>query len=116
MENSYDAYARNVAFQMYDGEVQSAAIIDNNYIIHFCGTLNSKDYGTPQDRKRAFVLGVQKRYKAIFPSQLPRPLFDNFKRSFTLRHPTRFQTFPDNYIYTGSTTDQAKKLVMQFKP
>ncbi|MEZ8348521.1 DNA (cytosine-5-)-methyltransferase [Vibrio splendidus] len=32
---------------------------DNGYVIHFCDTLNAKDYGTPQNRKRAFILGVR---------------------------------------------------------
>ena len=32
---------------------------DNGYIIHFCDTLNAKDYGAPQNRKRAFILGVR---------------------------------------------------------
>lgn len=32
---------------------------DNGYIIHFCNTLNAKDYGVPQTRKRAFILGVR---------------------------------------------------------
>lgn len=32
---------------------------DNGYIIHFCDTLNAKDYGTPQNRKRAFILGIR---------------------------------------------------------
>ncbi|WP_432468724.1 DNA cytosine methyltransferase [Agarivorans sp. Z349TD_8] len=32
----------------------------NGYIIHFCDTLNAKDYGVPQNRKRAFILGVRK--------------------------------------------------------
>lgn len=32
---------------------------DNGYIIHFCDTLNAKDYGVPQTRKRAFILGVR---------------------------------------------------------
>ncbi|WP_229381064.1 DNA cytosine methyltransferase [Shewanella psychropiezotolerans] len=36
---------------------------DNGYIIHFCDTLNAKDYGTPQNRKRAFILGVRKGVK-----------------------------------------------------
>lgn len=32
---------------------------DNGYLIHFCGTLNAKDYGVPQNRKRAFILGIR---------------------------------------------------------
>lgn len=32
---------------------------DNGYIIHFCDTLNAKDYGAPQNRKRAFILGIR---------------------------------------------------------
>ncbi|WP_038194946.1 DNA cytosine methyltransferase [Vibrio nigripulchritudo] len=32
---------------------------DNDYVIHFCDTLNAKDYGTPQNRKRAFILGIR---------------------------------------------------------
>ncbi|EGU33476.1 DNA-cytosine methyltransferase [Vibrio sp. N418] len=32
---------------------------DNGYVIHFCDTLNAKDYGAPQNRKRAFILGVR---------------------------------------------------------
>ncbi|OBU33927.1 DNA cytosine methyltransferase [Photobacterium phosphoreum] len=32
---------------------------ENGYIIHFCDTLNGKDYGTPQNRKRAFILGIR---------------------------------------------------------
>ncbi|OOE62628.1 DNA cytosine methyltransferase [Salinivibrio kushneri] len=32
----------------------------NNYKILFCGALNAKDYGVPQNRKRAFILGVRK--------------------------------------------------------
>lgn len=36
---------------------------DNGYIIHFCDTLNAKDYGVPQTRKRAFILGVRKGVK-----------------------------------------------------
>lgn len=46
---------------------------DNGYIIHFCDTLNAKDYGTPQNRKRAFILGIRKGVKSanlIFP---PKP-------------------------------------------
>lgn len=33
---------------------------ENGYHIHFCGTLNAKDYGVPQNRKRAFILGIRK--------------------------------------------------------
>jgi len=43
---------------------------DNGYIIHFCDTLNAKDYGAPQNRKRAFILGVRKGVKSddlVFP-------------------------------------------------
>ncbi|NQY89527.1 MAG: DNA cytosine methyltransferase [Colwellia sp.] len=43
---------------------------DNGYIIHFCDTLNAKDYGTPQNRKRAFILGIRKGIKRddlVFP-------------------------------------------------
>ncbi|WP_324617104.1 DNA cytosine methyltransferase [Shewanella psychropiezotolerans] len=29
---------------------------------------------------------------------------------FTLRHAARLQTFPDDYIFTGSSTDQAKQI------
>ncbi|EME9802097.1 DNA cytosine methyltransferase [Vibrio alginolyticus] len=32
---------------------------ENNYKIVFCDTLNAKDYGIPQNRKRAFILGVR---------------------------------------------------------
>ncbi|WP_233982935.1 DNA cytosine methyltransferase [Pectobacterium versatile] len=31
----------------------------NNYNIVFCDTLNAKDYGTPQNRKRVFILGIR---------------------------------------------------------
>ncbi|WP_258086899.1 DNA cytosine methyltransferase [Xenorhabdus bovienii] len=31
----------------------------NNYKILHCGTLNAKDYGVPQNRKRVFILGVR---------------------------------------------------------
>ena len=31
---------------------------ENHYTIHFCGILNAKDYGVPQNRKRAFILGT----------------------------------------------------------
>ncbi|EGR1418771.1 DNA cytosine methyltransferase [Vibrio cholerae] len=50
---------------------------DNGYIIHFCNTLNAKDYGVPQTRKRAFILGVRddiNREKIVFP---PAPNFFN---------------------------------------
>ncbi|PSU31839.1 DNA cytosine methyltransferase [Photobacterium lutimaris] len=43
---------------------------DNGYVIHFCDTLNGKDYGTPQNRKRAFILGVRNdinRENLVFP-------------------------------------------------
>lgn len=43
---------------------------DNGYTIHFCDTLNAKDYGAPQNRKRAFILGIRedtKRDKLTFP-------------------------------------------------
>ncbi|MEZ9449524.1 DNA cytosine methyltransferase [Vibrio splendidus] len=43
---------------------------DNGYVIHFCDTLNAKDYGTPQNRKRAFILGVREdinRDELLFP-------------------------------------------------
>ncbi|ENY6786529.1 DNA cytosine methyltransferase [Providencia rettgeri] len=29
------------------------------YYIHFCGTINAKDYGVPQNRKRVFILGLK---------------------------------------------------------
>lgn len=29
------------------------------YNIHFCGTINAKDYGVPQNRKRVFILGIR---------------------------------------------------------
>ncbi|PKF78896.1 DNA (cytosine-5-)-methyltransferase [Vibrio sp. vnigr-6D03] len=32
----------------------------HGYIIKFCDVLNAKDYGVPQNRKRAFILGVRK--------------------------------------------------------
>ncbi|MPQ76832.1 DNA cytosine methyltransferase [Hydrogenovibrio sp. JE_KL2] len=32
---------------------------DNDYTIHFCGVVNAKDYGVPQNRKRVFILGVR---------------------------------------------------------
>lgn len=32
----------------------------NGYKILFCDTLNAKDYGVPQHRKRAFILGIRK--------------------------------------------------------
>lgn len=32
---------------------------ENGYNIHFCDTLNAKDYGVPQTRKRAFILGIR---------------------------------------------------------
>lgn len=32
---------------------------DNGYELLFCDTLNAKDYGVPQNRKRAFILGVR---------------------------------------------------------
>ncbi len=43
---------------------------DNGYQIHFCDTLNAKNYGTPQNRKRAFILGVRNdisREDLVFP-------------------------------------------------
>jgi len=43
---------------------------ENGYNIKFCDTLNAKDYGVPQTRKRAFILGVRKdvdHRKLIFP-------------------------------------------------
>lgn len=48
---------------------------DNGYMIHFCDTLNAKDYGTPQNRKRAFILGIRRDVEhddLVFP---PRPEF-----------------------------------------
>ncbi|EHD2266750.1 DNA cytosine methyltransferase [Vibrio cholerae] len=42
----------------------------NNYRIVFCNTLNAKDYGVPQNRKRAFILGIRddvKIDKLVFP-------------------------------------------------
>ncbi len=33
---------------------------ENNYNIVFCDTLNTKDYGVPQNRKRAFILGIRR--------------------------------------------------------
>ncbi|GGM78201.1 DNA cytosine methyltransferase [Shewanella xiamenensis] len=42
----------------------------HNYKIIFCGTLNAKDYGVPQNRKRAFILGIREdvhHEKLIFP-------------------------------------------------
>lgn len=41
-----------------------------NYDIQFCGSVNAKDYGVPQNRKRVFILGVRKDLKnprLIFP-------------------------------------------------
>lgn len=35
----------------------------NNYKVIFCGTLNAKDFGVPQNRKRAFIVGIQKDIK-----------------------------------------------------
>ena len=32
----------------------------NHYDLVFCNTLNAKDYGIPQNRKRAFILGIRK--------------------------------------------------------
>ncbi|BBP45380.1 cytosine-specific methyltransferase [Thiosulfatimonas sediminis] len=32
---------------------------DNGYKIKFCDVINAKDYGVPQNRKRAFILGVR---------------------------------------------------------
>lgn len=32
----------------------------HGYIIKFCDVLNAKDYGVPQNRKRAFILGMRK--------------------------------------------------------
>lgn len=50
---------------------------DNGYHLHFCDTLNGKDYGTPQNRKRAFILGIRtdiNRDDLVFP---PVPTFFN---------------------------------------
>lgn len=33
---------------------------ENGYEIIFCDTLNAKDYGVPQNRKRAFILGIKR--------------------------------------------------------
>ena len=43
---------------------------ENGYSIHFCDTLNAKDYGVPQTRKRAFILGVRNNIRCnslVFP-------------------------------------------------
>jgi len=44
-----------------------------NYDIQFCGSVNAKDYGVPQNRKRVFILGVRnglEKSSLIFP---PKP-------------------------------------------
>lgn len=33
---------------------------EEGYIIKFCDTLNAKDYGVPQNRKRVFIFGIRK--------------------------------------------------------
>ncbi|MDK7758812.1 DNA cytosine methyltransferase [Providencia rettgeri] len=37
----------------------------NKYKILFCNTLNAKDFGVPQNRKRAFILGVREDVKQV---------------------------------------------------
>ncbi len=32
---------------------------EHGYTIHFCNTLNAKDYGVPQNRKRVFIFGTR---------------------------------------------------------
>jgi DNA (cytosine-5)-methyltransferase 1 len=32
----------------------------HGYTVHFCGILNAKDYGVPQNRKRVFIFGTRK--------------------------------------------------------
>lgn len=32
---------------------------EHDYTIHFCGVINAKDYGVPQNRKRVFILGMR---------------------------------------------------------
>lgn len=46
---------------------------ENGYTIHFCDTLNAKDYGVPQTRKRAFILGVRENIKYDGLSFPPKP-------------------------------------------
>ncbi|MBD1573045.1 DNA cytosine methyltransferase [Vibrio sp. S17_S38] len=43
---------------------------ENGYEIIFCDTLNAKDYGVPQNRKRAFILGI-KRDVGVSESSFP---------------------------------------------
>ena len=51
------------------------------YNIQFCGSINAKEYGVPQNRKRVFILGVRtdlKKSSLIFP---PKPTHFASKKS-----------------------------------
>ncbi len=32
---------------------------ENGYRVHFCNTINAREYGVPQNRKRVFILGIR---------------------------------------------------------
>ena len=48
---------------------------ENHYTIHYCGILNAKDYGVPQNRKRAFIIGVDNRRIVDSLQFPPAPMF-----------------------------------------
>lgn len=43
----------------------------HGYTIHFCGILNAKDYGVPQNRKRVFIFGTRNDLKINNPAFPP---------------------------------------------
>lgn len=48
---------------------------EHNYTIHFCGLLNARDYGVPQNRKRAFIFGIDNQLNVRESQFPPQPLY-----------------------------------------
>jgi DNA (cytosine-5)-methyltransferase 1 len=101
---------------------------DNGYVIHFCDTLNAKDYGTPQNRKRAFILGVRKNVKSddlVFPptpdyfspnskeAQQGLPVWRTASAVFEPLTPKLIEEYIDKHFkpYTKMTDEAARKLL-----